>query len=78
MSFSSSVLLSGHPGHVNRNYRLLAYHPTVVPRRDYVCVTRAKLFLCAIVHLDMQPTRDLVAGVQHLATLSARYGLDVL
>src|SRR3712207_4109585 len=37
--FPLSVLLSRHPGHVHRDNRLVAYHPSVVPRRDNVRVT---------------------------------------
>ena len=60
--------------------RRLARRPP--PRRrdrgDHVRVTGTKLLLGAVVHPDVQPARYVVAGVQHLAAIRTRYGLDVL
>ena len=36
------VLFSRHPGHVNRNNRLVANHPSVVSRRDHVRLAGTK------------------------------------
>src|SRR5215207_8830939 len=77
VSFSCSVLLSRHPGYVNRNHQLVAYNPSVVPRRDNVGFTGAELLLRAVVEPDVQSARYVVAGVQHLAAVSSCYGLNV-
>jgi hypothetical protein len=42
------VLLRCYAGHVHQDYRLVACHPGVVPRRYNVCITRAKLLLRAL------------------------------
>src|SRR5215217_1861209 len=73
-----SVALRRGARHVYRYNRLIAYHPSVVPRRDHVRFARTNLLLRAIFHPDVQPSRYLVAGVQHLAGIGPRYGLDVL
>src|SRR5215204_2883255 len=59
---------------INRDERFVAYHPAVVPRLDHVCIARTKICLCAIVHNELQLTRNYIPSVAHLAAIGLRNG----
>src|SRR5215217_5049505 len=59
---------------INRHERFVAYHPAVVPRLDHVCIATTKIYLCAIVHNDLQLTRNYIPRVAHLAATGLRNG----
>src|SRR5829696_1501273 len=59
---------------INRDERFVAYHPAVVPRLDHVRIARTKICLCAIVHNELQMTRNYIPRVAHLAAIGLRNG----
>src|SRR5215212_9448218 len=59
---------------INRDERFVPYHPAVVPRLDHVRIARTKICLCAIVHNELQMTRNYIPRVAHLAATGLRNG----
>ena len=59
---------------INSDERFIAYHPAVVPRLDHVRIARTKICLRAIVHNELQLTRNYIPRVAHLAATGLRNG----
>src|SRR5918992_5669396 len=76
--FFLRVALRRDARHINRDNRFVAHHPGVVPGRYHVRLAGTNLLLRAVLEPDVQPPRDLVAGVQDLTAVGPGYGLDVL
>src|SRR5215210_3697974 len=59
---------------INSDERFVAYPPAVVPWLDHVRIARTKICLCAIVHNELQLTRNYIPRVAHLAATGLRNG----
>src|SRR5215211_1848469 len=59
---------------INSDERFVAYHPAVVPRLDHVRIASTKICLRAIVHNELQLTRNYIPRVAHLAAIGLRNG----
>ena len=67
-----------HPGKVDRDPRVVADYPSVVPRRDFEGLVWAKVQRRAVGHDDVEFPSDHIAEVVVFAQLGAGDRLDVL
>src|SRR5438445_4358824 len=65
-----------HPADVDDDYRLVAHYPAVVAWWQQRDLARPEFRHAAIVHDDVEPSRNMILEVGRLTTLGLGQGLD--